>query len=334
MLRTPRSRLWIPTTLSLLAFAGCAKREQTVWVDVRQATRYTTALRLTYPAIAAVSAETPAQALSMPAIAPPTRGRVQAEARREEALQLMRQQSEEILSALEDAYLRELTSKARAEGLRLTAEIAARIRFRADVVAEQISSLISVNAPERGRVIVRLALLAGWPDTGGLHFVPIAHTSVVEEQWKKEADDLRKRLFAMNTKLESELDALLTAERKLTDTERAQLARQIAESLKNAEAEAITRARRRISATGREKPPSLLLQSLPLKGEAARFASVPGTRAAVSPPPSPPNLPLPVDTVQARLNIWLRLRGYKLASGPARSVPDKTGEFIAWNNRP
>ncbi len=124
MLQMQPSKLWIPTTLSALAFcfAGCAKREQVVWVDVNQATQHSGAIRLVFPVVNAVSAAAPQQSIGLPAIRPSPRGREQASQRREEALQLMQAQRAETLSELEEAYRRQLIATANSEAVVLTSD--------------------------------------------------------------------------------------------------------------------------------------------------------------------------------------------------------------------
>ena len=226
-------------------------------MDVNQAAQHSGSIRLVFPLVNAVSANAAAQTIGLPAIASSRRGREQASQRREEALQLMQAQRADTLAELEEAYRRQLIAAANAEAVTMTSELSDKVRARADAAVEQIAAIINTTAPQRGRVIARLALLAGWPDKGGLRFVPIARKSVIEEQWKKEADELRKNLLALDAQLGKQIDAIVDADRQLTESERADLATRIKTSISVADEKARARAGERLRATGRMTLPPL-----------------------------------------------------------------------------
>ena len=304
-------------------------------MDINQVAQHSGSIRQVFPLVSAISATSPAQTIGLPAIRPSPRGREQASQRREEALQLMQAQRAETLSELEEAYRRQLIATANSEAVTMTSELSEKVRARADAAVDQIAGIINATAPQRGRVIARLALLAGWPDKGGLRFAPIARTSVIAEQWKKEAAELRKNLLALDAQLGKQIDTIVDADRQLTESERADLAKRIKTSISVADERARARAGERLRTTGRMTLPTLLTRSArALPGQPASSLTVPGTLVAWNPAQYPPPMPAPVEAFAERLNIWLRIHGYKLAAGHARGVPDMTGEFIVWNNHP
>lgn len=277
------------------------------------------------------SAAAPAT-INLPSTRPSNRGRELSERRRREALAEMKSQREDILVQLENAYSAELTAQAKAFEADLAAELGGKIRERADIAAEGISSIIQSTAQIRGRLAARLTLLAGWPDKGGYKFVPIARTSAVEPAWKAETEQVRKELVELDTEINKKIQAAVDAFHTVSANEKSTIAQRIKTAYSDASREAAVRARNRISTTGRERLPTLLSASANLlHGQPAASVTLPGTQIAVPPMTRVAAVPAPVVALRTRLDIWLRIRGYKLAAGP-RGVQDKTEEFINWMN--
>lgn len=328
-------RLWIPITLSLSAgVSGCIKKETAVWVDVRRAA---SALSVSEPQQISVDGISAAEAGVLAVIggfSPSVKGRELRQERREEALETIQAQRASTLQDLTEAYAADLRARAATEIATLGANIAEARRGRAGLAVEAISLLVGAKADERGRIVARLALLAGWPDSGGSRFVPIARTSVVEPLWKAEASLMRDELAELDKQVEAQIDAVLERYEARYTAEKEDLAEAAKAKYRMAAEEAERRAFARMSSTERQSLPRLLTESMaPLPDIGATSLTIPAAQAAAQAPRSPAALPEPLEAITARLNIWLRVRGYKLAAGPTLA-PDKTGEFIAWSRRP
>ncbi len=117
-------------------------------------------------------------------------------------------------------------------------------------------------------------------------------------------------------------------------TERATNQQRIQEETARADAEAAELARQRFAQTAQLTLPRLLSEkSESIGGHGTTTVVIPGASSESETAEEPTPLPVPYDVLQSRLELWLTIRGYKLAAGPGRA-PDKTGEFIAWTNHP
>jgi hypothetical protein len=321
----------------LLLAAGCrAPQEEYVWVDLSDAARVMAAeAAIDWPQIAAFSVAIPGTTLTLPGVSASAVDRAVVEARRADAAQLLQEQLRDTQAKLEEAYRVQLRAAARL----LAADLRESLRERSDAASEAsiaaIAAIVENSAEVRGPKVVRLALLAGWPDDGRSDFVRFAaQRGPVEESWDAEADRLRKELEEHDAFVSRQIEAILSQFQALIDTERATNEARVAQEIRRADEQAARLARERFSETARLTLPRLLGATkdvLPGREETVlRLPRAQGETVASSRP-----LPFPIayEALRSRLDIWLSIRGYKLASSPD-GVSDRTGEFIAWINQP
>jgi len=333
-----RLKRWTWTTLSLLLVAaGCRGPEpEYVWVDLSVAARMVSAeSAIDWPDISADAVSVPATTMTLPGVPASVVDRAVVAARRADALALLQEQLRDTQSKLEEAYRVQLRAAARL----LAADLRESLRERADSASEAsiaaISAILERSAETRGPKVVRLALLAGWPDDGRNNFVRFAaRPGPVEESWDAEADRLRAELKEHDDWVTRQIEAILSQFQGMIETERATNEARVQEEIRRADEQAARLARERFAETARMTLPRLLgTGNDVIAGREATVLRMPGAEgeAIKAEPPGP--FPPSYEALRSRLDIWLRIRGYKLASGP-EDVSDLTGEFIAWINHP
>lgn len=255
--------------------------------------------------------------------------------RRSEAQKLLEDQLKDAQQALEAAYRVQLRARARALAADLRESLREIATEKSEASIAAISEIIQSSAETRGPIIARLGLLVGWPDDGRSDFVRFAaQKGPVEESWDAEAASLRKRLEEHDLWVAKRIDAVLAQFDAMLETEREANRQRILEETKKADAEAAELARKRFAQTAQLTIPKLLsdrLEATP--GQGSTTVAVPGTLLSAKALPEPSAVSPPMAALRSRLELWLRIRGYKLASGPG-SAPDRTGEFIAWTQHP
>ncbi len=255
--------------------------------------------------------------------------------RRADARELLAAQLRDTRDKLEAAYQVQLRARARV----LAADLRESLRERATEGSEAsiaaISSILESSAAVRGPIIVRLGLLVGWPDDGRSDFVRFAsRKGPVEEEWDAEIVRLRSELEEHDLWVSKRIEAVLSQFDQMLAAERASNQQRIQEETARADAEAAELARQRFAQTAQLTLPRLLSEKSELiTGQGETTVVIPAAPGVSSNVAEPPPLPVPYDVLRSRLELWLRIRGYKLATGPGRA-PDKTGEFIAWTNHP
>jgi hypothetical protein len=256
-------------------------------------------------------------------------------ARRADALTLLQEQLRDTQTKLEEAYRVQLRAAARS----LAADLRESLRERADEASEAsiaaISGILENSAEVRGPKVVRLALLVGWPDDGRSNFVRFAsQRGPVEESWDAEAERLRAELEEHDAWVSRQIEAILSQFQGIIDTERATNEARIQEEIRRADEQAARLARERFAETAQLTLPRLLGTGRDvIAGREATTLTLPGAVGEEVRSERPGPMPVPYDALRSRLDIWLRIRGYKLASSP-EGVSDRTGEFIAWINQP
>jgi hypothetical protein len=321
----------------LLAAAGCRAPEQEfVWVDLSDAARVLSVeAAIDWPEIAAGAIDVPAATLTLPGVPSSVVDRAIVAARRSDALDLLQEQLKDTQVKLEEAYRVQLRAAARS----LAAELRESLRERADEASEAsiaaISTILVNSAEVRGPKVVRLALLVGWPDDGRSNFVRFAsQRGPVEESWDAEADRLRAELKEHDALISRQIETILSQFQGIIDTERATNEARIQEEIRKADEQAARLARERFAETARMTLPRLLGTGRDaIAGREATTLTVPGAAGEDIRSEQPGPMPVPHDALRSRLDIWLSIRGYKLASSP-EGVSDRTGEFIAWINQP
>jgi hypothetical protein len=337
-LRTKRSRQWIPITLSLIAtLTGCkTSLQKEVWVDLSAAAHVMRAeSKIDWPTLATTSLAVASGVVSLPGLASTVVDRSVVAERRREARDLLQDQLQQTQSKLEEAYRVQLQAKVRALQADLRAALRDTVTEQSERSIEAISQILQASADVRGPIIVRLGLLAGWPDDGRSDFVRFAsQKGPVEEAWDAEARRLRAELEEHDAFVSRQVLAVLSNFDQMLEADRAANLARIEEARKQAEAQAAQMARERFAETARLTLPKLLDENpTVLPGLPATTLTIPGSSEATVRSAPPSQFPIPTDVLKSRLEIWLHVRGYRLAAGPGLA-PDMTGEFIAWINQP
>jgi hypothetical protein len=327
-----RSRLWIPITLSALSLFGCGQREPIVWVDLdRVESAFTHGG--TPREIPFGQEDIAPASIHLEPIQPSNRGRENVGERRAEAMSLLQSESATIIAELQAAYEKEIGASAKSAAQSLLESFAKRTEERFTAVETTISDLIISSSAQRGRAAARLALLCGWPDSGKLVVPKIAVTSRVEEQMDAEARRLRQDIAEMDAACDSRISAILLAAKAISEGDAANLQRRTTEILAGVRSRAMAKAEARARETGRLEIPKLLrVDAGALRGQSDFTIELPGIKGAVIKRPIEQPMGVTRGLLNARLNIWLSLHGYKLSPGP-KGAADKTGDFIAWINR-
>ncbi|MEO7454525.1 MAG: hypothetical protein ABIV13_07160 [Fimbriimonadales bacterium] len=333
-----RSKQWIPITLSLsLIAAGCrGPSQEAVWVDLSAAAQVLAAeSAIDWPNLSADAVSAPATNVRLPGVPSSVVDREVVAARRADALELLQDQLRDTQVKLQEAYRVQLRAAARL----LAADLRESLREKADSASEAsiaaIASILERSADYRGPRVVRLALLAGWPDDGRSDFVRFAaQRGPVEESWDAEADRLRTELQEHDAQITRQVEAILSQFQGLLETERATNEARIQQEITKADEQAARLARERFSETAKLTLPRLLGTGTDvIAGRGETTLAIPGAKGEAVPDAKPTPFPIPYDALRSRLDIWLSIRGYKLATRPD-GVADRTGEFIAWINQP
>lgn len=332
------SRRWILTTLSVAALvAGCKdETQEAVWVDLDAVARFAR-LRsaIDWPGKVVAPAGSTTSAGVLAGSRPRVADRSVVVRRRADAKELLADQLRDTQAKLEAAYKIQLRARARALAADLRESLRERATEGSEASISAISSILEASASVRGPIIVRLGLLVGWPDDGRSDFVRFAsRTGPVEEAWEAEIGRLRAELEQHDIWVSKRIEAILSQFDQMLAAERASNQQKIEDETARADAEAAELARKRFAQTAQLTLPRLLSEEPELiPGQGRTTVVIPGTSAGSAKIASPAPMPVPIDALESRLKLWLRIRGYKLASGP-ESAPDKTGEFIAWTNHP
>jgi hypothetical protein len=307
-----------------------------VWVDLNDAARVLSAeAAINWPEVSGGAVSVPTSTVRLPGVPSSVVDRQVISARRADALGLLQEQLRDTQTKLEEAYRVQLRAAART----LAADLRESLREKADAASEAsiaaIAAILEQSAEVRGPKVVRLALLAGWPDDGRNDFVRFAaQRGPVEESWDAEADRLRQELEDHDLLVTRRVEAILSQFQGMLDTERATNEARIQEEIRRADEQAARLARDRFSETAKLTLPRLLgTGSDVIAGRGETTLTIPGAKGESVPSARPRPFPVPYEALRSRLDIWQRIRGYKLAARPD-GVTDRTGEFIAWINQP
>lgn len=332
------SKLWIPTTLSLAALvSGCKESiQEEVWVDLDAAARVMSAeAAIGWPDQIVGPAGSAPTTAAIPGFSSSVIDRTVVSNRRADAQELLAAQLRDTQEKLEAAYRVQLRASARVLAADLRESLRERATEGSEASISAISSILESSAAVRGPIIVRLGLLVGWPDDGRSDFVRFAsRRGPVEEAWDAEIVRLRKELEEHDLWVTKRIEAILSKFDQMLATERASNEQRILEETRRADAEAAELARKRFAQTAQLTLPRLLSEETELiSGQGATTLAIPGASGESVVVAEPTPLPIPYEVLRSRLELWLRIRGYKLSAGPGRGS-DKTGEFIAWTNHP
>ncbi len=244
--------------------------------------------------------------------------------RRENAQEIMRQQTQEVQEILLNFYIREEELRARRSGDVVMEEAYAQVLRMADELVEKAYEKLLHRAPERARQVAERSLWAGFPDRGG---APLLTTelSLSRKRITERLEQLRTLLQQGDEEytnwLTTELakfhvfaQSAYTAGRQIQERAR-ELARKQAQN----------RVGERLAQTGRmELPPLLQKSRISQRFSLTEYTEIPEITVQI--PSFPPPRPLAPDFSSRIIRIWYETEGLVPKEGGA----DRTGEFTRW----
>lgn len=319
---------WIPTTLSLLILCGCAREPIEVWVDVSRVPGEMTGAK--QPLLLDKGGiEIGSASQSLPSQEPSKVGRDQTVLRRNQAVELMRTEREEMRKSLEESFLRIAKRKAAVEIAKMMDDVRNIVRDRSDETIAALSKKILDNAEKRAPLVIRLALIRGYPTARRMGGDELLRSKVLRD-WKVEGDKLAADLAVVDGELDADLGQRLADEQRISTEQRGRLKDLAGLIQMQAAHDASQLVEEKLNSANRAELPALLDASGgDFAGRPAQSSNVEAASVSVPGRHSGMNAPAIPDQAEAKLNIWLQVRGYKLASG-STGVPDKTAEFLNW----
>lgn len=322
------SRSWIGTTLSAALLAGCAT-EQAVFVDLERA-------RAALPEAGAGWYATPPAPLGViegagTTLEAPPLGRPTAEAgaRAAAVLALLREQTDYTLASLTEAYERRALMESAADVAELRARLRRSLAEFDQRLLENAERIIRSRAPNRGRMLARLAFIAGFPPSRSRKS-PIPWATALDSEWAREAADLKQQIEAWDDETYHLLDRMVAQHHDSRDAVAAAVRAQIRD-LHESVRERASREVAALLGDGGQASLGDLIADNPPPASSASAVSVEVPPLPLRSPmfAAPPQEERPPDALPGRLGIFLRVHGYKLARS-SRAGRDATGEFIAW----
>ncbi len=315
----------------LALLGGCAKpRSEAVFVEL-PTPEAVDAGRFSVPA---TEFSLPAETVQLPAL--PENGGP-SEGKTAEHLKALMQTNRErtyrqLLGRLQAAYRR------RAALLRseLQAEFPSIRGDAMDKATAKISEKYQAYADVKGPLVVRVAILSGFPDPDpGSSRAPLPSDPTATRRFN-EARQVRDKIGLLEKDFHAFSVGALAEATKEADAEIASRLAELERQLAQIEEETRRQAARELRRTQRELRP-LLADSPPLKLPAvpaqevaipAVHITIPAIQSAIAPPEI---LAEPATKLKTELQIWLRVNRYVLAErGKAR---DATADFLAWRQQ-
>lgn len=323
------SKSWIGITLSTAALVpGCA-RETPVFVDlgrVRSATAGVEAPQV--GAAAAIAASLEGSRATIKASTPdgPT---PEAGQRAEAVMALLRQQTEQTLASLTEAYERRAMVESAGEIAELRARLRRTLTELDSELMETAEQTVRARAPERGRLLARLAFLAGFPVSRPRRS-NVPWSSALDAEWAREVAELKKRIDSWDDETYALLDRMVSQHHEGREAVRAAVSAQIRELRESAREKASRDVSALLGAGGEASLGGLIADNpSPSRRASEVTADVPPLTVRLSKPEVGDRFVPASDRLDGLLDIFLRVHGYKLA-GSRSAGRDATGEFIAW----
>lgn len=326
------SRSWIGTTLSVPAIlAGCA-REEVVFIDkerVLGAVQLLAPLPHTTP-VGFGEIRLEGVERTFDAEKPATYS-MEAGERTAMVLSLLRDQTDQTLASLTSSYERQALVESAAEVAELRVRLRETLTSFDERLLDEAAALLRERSPERGRMLARLAFLAGFPPTRPRKSrVPWA--SALDSLWAKEVAGLKQRMEAWDDETYRMLSQMVAQHHGSREAVIATINAQIHALRESLRERAAHKAATLLHDGGQAALGELIADNpVPRAKESRAIAQVPPAiwKAPTVQPPNPGAAPPPEEVLSTRLSIFLRVHGYKLAQGP-RQGRDATGEFITW----
>ncbi len=258
-------------------------------------------------------------------------GRQQTEDRREQALRLIQNQRETTLRELETTYLKEAMVDFGQFKKSIQSELSNQVSEFSNQIVETISEWTKQHAEDRSIMVVRMALIRGYPEQRTIPNKEIVlKYSVYEKELENEWKQLHSKLATIDDSFESKVQAYLKDNFRLSSELRDRVATLIRNELERIEVLAKKQAKDRLASTDRISIPKLLDSSAGVLPEiAGRVIVIPGMSVSLNSLVPIARINPTREVILKKLNIWLSLYGYKLASTKTNAT-DRTQEFKTW----
>lgn len=332
ILQKKPSRQWIKITLSLIASSihvACYKSEPVVWVNLEHAQEL-----LSHPVPyfqnSNIRESVQIQKESLQKVEPSHTTKRETEKKRLQAVAVINAEKNRLLIGLTKAYEAELRSAVAILASKLEADRKLRSNELSEATINKISTLIKENAPRHGLLIAQLAQLVGWPDSGSLIVRPYGNDSQAIQKLTDRAEELREEIRTISGDITNQINEILLEETLFNQEEKRHIKTQIEAAYHEATEEATRLAKKKLDAMAKFSFLDVLEETSDiLRTQPTRQVTLPRISVVFHnlPDSRPPQIPKSV--LEGRLNIWLRLQGYKLSSGP-QNAPDLTEEFVTW----
>jgi hypothetical protein len=334
----PVCRLAAAGILLFALLAGCVSKQQAVYVDLATVTQADTILDIRVPTTAAGTPSFAGSTLSLPAL-PSTIYTHGSDKERIKEVQDVLQRSREtafrqIATNLRDTYI---SSIRQAEAKELE-KLSPSDQTAYTNAFSQTNALFRTYADQRGKLLVELSLLAGFPDLDpqSQRTAPKGNNAVAHRFEK--AKGLRGQLNALDADYRGKATAYYTAAKGEIAASLLRVQEQTKQAEAAADARAISEAQQEV-----KREQAHLTSVLAEKGTVA-FPAEPGRTVTVqtSQKPAPPptvSVAGKADILerlkieeQSDLKIWAGINGYVISSD-RRGVRDETAAFMAWRKQ-
>lgn len=242
---------------------------------------------------------------------------------------LLRQQTDQTLASLTAAYERGALVESAGE----VAELRSRLqRTLAELDARLLDAaarIVRSRAPQRGRLLARLAFLAGYPPSRPRKS-GVPWGSALEAQWAREVAELKEQVNAWDDETYDLLERMVTQHHEGRTVAQAAVNAQIRELRESAREKAARAVEALLGDGGEASLGDLIADNPPPPRRIGRVISdVPSLSVRLSKPELGDRSAPSADRLMGILDIFLRVHGYKLSGSPSAGR-DVTGEFIAW----
>ncbi len=327
-----RNREWI--LLAALVLGGCTKQSPSVFVDLQ--TVLASDSRPAAPAQVQGIAPKPltAPAMSMPPLSEEVILGESASSVKSADVLIRRNRIKayrELEARLREVYVAEVQ---RAEQDQVDALAPAKTAA-AEAARVKLRTIFEDYAVQRGPLVTRIALIAGFPDPDPHSRRPPVEDSPVVQKRLDEAKSLRAQIAELDTAYSATVASLLAGVDKESDADLTrikagmELARTQAEQ--KAKVDAAKQARSIESSIG----PSLasegdtVLPAVPGRSIPGRSVATKALQPQVSPVAISNDEVARMQQLQDELAIWLAINGYRQAES-RKDAPDRTSVFIEW----
>lgn len=322
-------------TLCLLILAGCSNPQPSVYVDLNLVTQGEQ-----IPNVQVVPTPTPppsfgSSSLTFPAL-PAAEYSLSSDQQRIKDVQNViaanrAALTQEIRDRLQATYTKKIEHTIEQEKAKLPQEILPAY----EEALTKTNLIFQDYATKRAPMIIRLALLAGFPDPDPQsQRVPPRSVPAIRRRFE-EAKGLRAKIAALDAQYKADVAGVYGAVAGRQAQSYARIEAERARLLREAEAQAIAEATKEVGRKQADLTSALAnKQSVSFPAEPGRTITVQGSKN----PPPPPTVEVPGkaemtsrlrQAEESDLQIWAAIKGYVISSD-RRGARDATAEFIQW----